>query len=205
MVVVRTDATKPPLHAARAPKPTSTLSFVISPVCQDDGGPGSEFIICALGTDEPDCGRGGRRLAVLQQALARDAHGRQLQSTTLCVDADDADISMSDVTFGADGVDPSGGAMVAFFLAVIAGILDLLGTVFSFQGKFKRVTTVMGFALIGNVCYWIYLIPYDAADNIEIRPGYSWGAGLNCGAFINTVAALGFSTMAGKAAVAPTA
>jgi hypothetical protein len=190
----------------------------------DDGGPGSEYNLCALGTDTSDCGsRTGRRLeqdfhdpvlshrrslhTVVDSLLAKanKTNGPQRRRlVSVCVDADRfGDVKMHEITFGSDNVDGSGAALVAFLLAVLGVLLCLVATVFACKGKFKQVMGLLGVALICNVLYYIYMIPYDATGQIEVKPGYSWGASCNNGAMINLAIGLLSASKAAALKVSP--
>lgn len=185
----------------------------------DDGGPGSEFSICSFGTDTIDCPRTGRRLqdmALVQQthhgirplvdeALKKYQRQKEQQPTRRRLQqiCQETDADMIDLTFGRDGVDGSPAVGIAFACSIICFLLALVGTILGFCGKMSGAMCCFGVALIFNCLYWIYLIPYDAeVDNSpakpRIKPSFGWGAGCNCGAFINLVLSLIFAKLASK-------
>jgi len=138
-------------------------------------------------------GGSGRRLEAMIQ-IAKDhamdvqGEGRKLQSMEICSDVPDGEISMHEITLGTgDGIDMAITCMIALACALIATILAIAASCFACGGKFAKVQCLLGTAMIFNVVYYIYMIPYDATDSIEIKPGYAWGATANHAAMFNMV------------------
>jgi hypothetical protein len=148
----------------------------------------------------------GRRLEDVHPWRSLSAFGTSVANThvvegrrlaEVCANADNADIEMREITFGSDNTDPSGAALVAFFLAFLGSLLCLIATCFACKAKYKQVQCLLGFALTCNCCYYIYMIPYEPASHLTVKPGYGWGAGCNVGAMINLSIGLLAATKAG--------